>query len=69
MTGFLRRVLSPYRGLLILVILLKLVQSFLTSLTSLQKIVPSFEPSFGSNAFVKAFAPLKPSLTSSSLLR
>ena len=30
MTGFLRRVLSPYRGLLILVILLQLGQSFLT---------------------------------------
>ena len=30
MTGFLRRVLSPYRGHLILVILLQLGQSFLT---------------------------------------
>mgnify|MGYP004473992191 CR=1 FL=1 len=30
MTGFLRRVLSPYRGLLMLVILLQLGQSFLT---------------------------------------
>ena len=30
MTGFLRRVLSPYRGLLILVVLLQLGQSFLT---------------------------------------
>ena len=30
MTGFLRRVVSPYRGLLILVILLQLGQSFLT---------------------------------------